>query len=91
MERTRDNLTPSSNRSSVSACPLQLQKQNTVKPSRNRIKKPTTTSKPTASAAIEGVDKVVFYKGQLCGTVKEYSDTLLAMLAKGFLAEKYKR
>ena len=41
--------------------------------------------------AIDGVDKPVFYKGQPCGTVKEYSDTLLAMLANGFLPEKYKQ
>ena len=41
--------------------------------------------------AIDGVDKPVFYKGQPCGTVKEYSDTLLAMLANGAMPEKYKQ
>jgi hypothetical protein len=41
--------------------------------------------------AIEGVDKPVFYKGQQCGTVKEYSDMLLAMLANGAMPEKYKQ
>jgi len=41
--------------------------------------------------AIDGVDKPVFYKGQQCGTVKEYSDMLLAMLANGAMPEKYKQ
>ena len=41
--------------------------------------------------AIEGVDRPVFYKGQECGTVREYSDMLLAMLANGAMPEKYKQ
>jgi len=41
--------------------------------------------------AIDGVEKPVFYKGQQCGTVREYSDMLLAMLANGAMPEKYKQ
>ena len=33
--------------------------------------------------AIEGVDKPVFYMGEECGYITEYSDTMLAMLANG--------
>jgi hypothetical protein len=40
--------------------------------------------------AVNGVDKPVFYKGQECGAVREYSDTLLIFLLKGALPEKYK-
>ncbi|HHW41269.1 MAG TPA: hypothetical protein GXX19_08995 [Syntrophomonadaceae bacterium] len=40
--------------------------------------------------AIEGVQKPVFHKGQVCGTVTEYSDTLLIFLLKGARPEKYK-
>jgi hypothetical protein len=39
------------------------------------------------SRAIDGADKRVFYKGQVSGTVKEYFDTLLAMLAGEVQAE----
>src|SRR4029453_18592319 len=38
--------------------------------------------------AIEGVQKPVFYKGEVCGYITEYSDTMLAMLANGFMPEK---
>ena len=41
--------------------------------------------------AIEGVQKPVFYKGEVCGYITEYSDTLLAMLANGYMPEKYKQ
>jgi len=41
--------------------------------------------------AIEGVQKPVFYKGEVCGYITEYSDTMLAMLANGFMPEKYKQ
>jgi hypothetical protein len=41
--------------------------------------------------AIEGVQKPVFYKGEVCGYITEYSDTMLAMLANGYLPEKYKQ
>jgi len=40
--------------------------------------------------AIYGVSKPVFYKGEECGTVQEYSDTLLIFLLKGAIPEKYK-
>ena len=39
--------------------------------------------------AVEGTRKPVFYKGEECGTVTEYSDTLLIFLLKGALPEKY--
>lgn len=32
--------------------------------------------------AVEGVQKPVFHRGEICGHVREYSDTLLAMLLK---------
>lgn len=40
--------------------------------------------------AIEGVDEPVFYKGDECGTVRKYSDTLLIFLLKGIRPEKYR-
>jgi hypothetical protein len=40
--------------------------------------------------AVEGVDKPVFYRGEQCGTVKEYSDTLLIVLLKAHRPEKYR-
>lgn len=40
--------------------------------------------------AVEGVEKPVFYQGQVCGTVTEYSDNLLMFLLKGIKPEKYK-
>lgn len=40
--------------------------------------------------AIEGVEKPVFYKGEECGRVQEYSDTLLIFLMKGAMPDKYK-
>jgi hypothetical protein len=40
--------------------------------------------------AVEGVEKPVFHKGVICGTVQEYSDTLLIFLMKGALPEKYR-
>lgn len=39
--------------------------------------------------AVEGTQKPVFYQGQVCGTVTEYSDTLLIFLLKGAKPEKY--
>jgi hypothetical protein len=32
--------------------------------------------------AVDGVDRPVFYRGEQCGTVREYSDNLLALLLK---------
>ena len=40
--------------------------------------------------AVQGTLKPVFYQGTECGTVREYSDTLLIFLLKGALPEKYK-
>lgn len=40
--------------------------------------------------AVQGVQKPVFYKGEKCGAVTEYSDTLLIFLLKGAMPEKYK-
>lgn len=40
--------------------------------------------------AIEGTEKPVFHKGEQCGVVREYSDTLLIFLMKGAMPEKYK-
>jgi hypothetical protein len=40
--------------------------------------------------AEEGVDEPVFYKGEVCGTVRRYSDTLMIFLLKGAMPEKYK-
>lgn len=39
--------------------------------------------------AVEGVQKPVFYKGEECGVVQEYSDTLLIFLLKGAKPDKY--
>jgi hypothetical protein len=45
-------------------------------------------------AAIErashGVEEPVFYKGEVCGSIHKYSDTLLALLLKGEFPDKYK-
>lgn len=40
--------------------------------------------------ATEGVDEPVFYKGEECGAVRKYSDTLLIFLLKGIRPEKYR-
>lgn len=40
--------------------------------------------------ANEGWDEPVFYRGEVCGTVRKYSDTLLIFLLKGALPEKYR-
>lgn len=40
--------------------------------------------------AVEGTEKPVFYQGEVCGTVTEYSDTLLMFLLKGAKPDKYK-
>lgn len=39
--------------------------------------------------AVEGVLKPVFYKGKKCGTVREYSDTLLIVLLKAAFPEEF--
>lgn len=40
--------------------------------------------------AVEGTLKPVFYQGEQCGVIREYSDTLLIVLLKGVRPEKYK-
>jgi hypothetical protein len=40
--------------------------------------------------AVTGVDKDVYYKGEVVGTVREYSDTLLIFGLKGEAPEKYR-
>ena len=41
--------------------------------------------------AVEGTEKPVFYKGEECGTIREYSDTLLIFLLNAARPEKYKK
>ncbi len=43
-----------------------------------------------ARRGIEGWDEPVFYKGEVVGAVKKYSDACLIVLAKGAAPEKYK-
>lgn len=40
--------------------------------------------------AVEGTEKPVFHKGEVCGTIREYSDTLLIFLLKGRKPEVYR-
>ena len=40
--------------------------------------------------AFEGVDKPIVYQGEVTGTMKEYSDTLLVFLLKGGKPDKYR-
>ncbi len=40
--------------------------------------------------AVEGIEEPVFYKGEVCGTIRKYSDTLLIFLLKGVRPEKYR-
>jgi hypothetical protein len=40
--------------------------------------------------AVNGVSEPVFYKGEQCGTIQRYSDTLLIFLLKGIRPEKYR-
>jgi hypothetical protein len=40
--------------------------------------------------AYHGVDRPVFFKGEQCGVVREYSDTLLMFLLRGRRPEKYR-
>ena len=39
--------------------------------------------------AVEGVEKPVYHQGRQVGTVREYSDTLLIFLLKGWKSERY--
>jgi hypothetical protein len=40
--------------------------------------------------AVNGTDKPVFYQGEVCGEVKEYSDTLMIFQLKARRPEKYR-
>lgn len=40
--------------------------------------------------AVQGTTKPVFYKGKRCGSIREYSDTLLIVLLKAHAPDKYK-
>lgn len=40
--------------------------------------------------AVEGVTKPVFYQGDVCGYVQEYSDTLLIQILKARRPDKYR-
>jgi len=40
--------------------------------------------------AVNGIDRKIWFKGEEVGTQKEYSDTLLALLLKANMPEKYK-
>lgn len=40
--------------------------------------------------AHQGVDKPVFYQGKRCGSIREYSDTLLIFMLKARRPEKYR-
>jgi len=41
--------------------------------------------------AKDGIDKPIYYRGELVATIKEYSDTLLMFLLNGAAPEKYHR
>jgi len=41
--------------------------------------------------AAEGVEEPVYYKGEVVGTVRRYSDVLLIFLLKGLKPERYNR
>ena len=40
--------------------------------------------------AVQGVEEPVFHRGEICGKVRKYSDTLLIFLMKGAMPDKYK-
>jgi len=40
--------------------------------------------------AFQGVDKPVFYQGEECGAIREYSDTLMIFLLKARKPDKYR-
>jgi hypothetical protein len=40
--------------------------------------------------AVEGINKPIYYQGDLVDTVKEYSDTLMGLLLKAHRPEKYR-
>lgn len=40
--------------------------------------------------AFQGVDEPVFYKGDVCGVIRRYSDTLAIFLSKAHAPDKYR-
>lgn len=40
--------------------------------------------------ALIGVEEPVFYQGEICGTVRKYSDTLMIFMLKGRRPDKYR-
>ena len=54
------------------------------------VKAGDTLEAEAVRRAYEGIDEPVFYRGEACGTVRKYSDTLLIFLLKGAKPEKYK-
>jgi hypothetical protein len=40
--------------------------------------------------ALDGIEKPVFYKGEIVGHIREYSDTLMAIVLKARRPEKYR-
>ncbi len=40
--------------------------------------------------AVDGTDKPVYHQGQMVGTIREYSDTLLIFLLKGRRPERFR-
>ncbi|MHC5536960.1 hypothetical protein ACYOEI_01645 [Singulisphaera rosea] len=40
--------------------------------------------------ALDGVEKPVFYRGQKCGAIREYSDALLMFLMKAARPERFR-
>lgn len=40
--------------------------------------------------AVEGFDEPVYFKGEMAGTIRKYSDTLLIFLLKGARPEKFR-
>ena len=41
--------------------------------------------------AVEGWEEPVYYKGEVCGTIRKFSDTLLMFRLNGLAPERYKR
>ncbi|HKZ02273.1 MAG TPA: hypothetical protein VJ180_08540 [Pyrinomonadaceae bacterium] len=40
--------------------------------------------------AHDGIEEPVFYKGEVCGTIRRYSDLLIIFLLKGIFPHKYR-
>ena len=55
-----------------------------------RINYLETLEEEARRRGVDGVEEAVYYKGEVCGYVRKYSDTMLAMLLNG-ASEKYHR